>query len=234
LSTADLDFTQRIAAVEDRISQAVHRAGRNRSQVTLVAVTKKFSAEVLRVAYAQGLRVFGENYVQEFLMKKPALGDLPEAEFHLIGHLQSNKTRIAVELFKVIQTIDSGKLMERLDRTCGETGQTMDVLLEIKLAEEETKTGALPEDIPTLLNSAAKCRNLHVTGLMTIPPWSEDAELSRPYFRRLARLARQHSLAELSMGMSNDFEVAIEEGATIIRVGTALFGPRPKPAVETP
>jgi PLP dependent protein len=233
LSTSDLEFAQRIAAVENRISQAVHRAARNRSQVTLVAVTKKFSAEVLSAAYAEGLRAFGENYVQEFAAKRPALGDFPEARFHLIGHLQSNKARIAVELFQVIETIDSGKLMERLDRACGETGQTMDVLLEIKLAAEETKTGAPPENIPALLDAGARCRNLRVAGLMTIPPWSEDAELSRPYFRRLAQLARQHSLAELSMGMSNDFEVAIEEGATIIRVGTALFGPRLKPAAET-
>ena len=219
--------------MENRIARALLRTGRNRSQITLVAVSKKFSAEVLRAGYSQGLRIFGENYVQEFATKKMALGDLPEAKFHLIGHLQSNKVRLAAELFQVVQTIDSGKLLERLDRVCGEAAQTMDALLEIKLAGEESKDGASPEDIPMLLDAASRCRNVRVRGLMTMPPWSEDAELSRPYFRRLAQLAKQHSLTELSMGMSNDFEIALEEGATIIRVGTALFGARPKPSAET-
>lgn len=219
--------------MESRILDALRRAGRHRSQVTLVAVSKKFSAEVLREAYTHGLRIFGENYVQEFAAKKPALGDLPDARFHLIGHLQANKVRVAVELFQVIETIDSGRLLERLDRVCGEMGQTRDVLLEIKLGAEESKDGATPEEIPALLDAAARCRNVKVVGLMTIPPWSDDAELSRPYFKRLAQIAKQHSLTELSMGMSNDFEVAIEEGATVIRVGTALFGARPKPPAET-
>lgn len=233
MSNADLNLKHRIEAVEIRIAQALQRAGRNRSQLTLVAVSKKFSAEVLREGYAHGLRIFGENYVQEFAAKKPSLGNLPEARFHLIGHLQANKVRVAVELFQVIQTIDSGKLLERLDRACAGTGQTRTVLLEINLGAEQNKEGANPEDIPDLLAAAARCRNVQVTGLMAIPPWSEDAELSRPYFRRLAQLAKLYSLAELSMGMSNDFEVAIEEGATIIRVGTALFGARPKPPAET-
>jgi PLP dependent protein len=232
LPTPDLTLKQRIDAVEVRIAKALQRVGRDRSHLTLVAVSKKFSAEVLRDAYAQGLRIFGENYIQEFAAKKPGLGEMPEAQFHLIGHLQSNKARMAVELFQVIQTVDSGKLLERLDRACTEAGHHRDVLLEIKLAEEENKQGAAPEDIPALLDAAARCRNVRVTGLMTIPPWSQDAETSRPYFKRLAQLANRYSLPELSMGMSNDFEVAIEEGATIIRVGTAIFGARPKPAVD--
>ena len=228
----DLTLKQRIDAVEARIAKALQRVGRDRSHLTLVAVSKKFSAEVLRDAYTQGLRIFGENYIQEFAAKKPGLGDMPEAQFHLIGHLQSNKARTAVELFQVIQTVDSGKLLERLDRACADAGHKRDVLLEIKLAEEENKQGAAPEDIPALLDAAARHRNVRVTGLMTMPPWSNDAETSRPYFNHLAQLAKRYSLPELSMGMSNDFEVAIEEGATIIRVGTAIFGARPKPAVD--
>src|SRR6185312_2140984 len=182
--------------------------------IQLVAVTKKFSSAVIREAYQAGFREFGENYVQEFAAKRPEMGDLPHARYHLIGHLQSNKARIAVTLFDV----------------AGEQGKQLQVLLEIKLSDEASKTGARPEDIPAVLQSAARCENVRVSGLMTMPPWSEDAELSRPYFHSLAGLARQYSLPELSMGMSNDFEVAIEEGATIVRVGTALFGARPKPA----
>lgn len=195
-----------------------------------MAVTKKFSSTVIQEAYQAGLREFGENYVQEFAAKRPAIDDLPAARYHLIGHLQSNKARIAVALFDVIQTVDSPKLLERLNDVAGEQGKQLELLLEIKLSDEASKTGARPEDIPAVLESAANRRNVRVSGLMTMPPWSENAELSRPYFHQLASLAHQYSLPELSMGMSNDFEVAIEEGATIVRVGTALFGARPKPA----
>jgi pyridoxal phosphate enzyme (YggS family) len=224
------NLQSRIQVVEQRLADAVQKAGRQRSDIQLVAVTKKFSSTVIQEAYQAGLREFGENYVQEFAAKRPAVGDLPDARYHLIGHLQSNKVRIAVALFDVIQTVDSSKLLERLNDVAGEQAKQLELLLEIKLSDEASKTGARPEDILAVLESAAKCRNVRVSGLMTMPPWSEDAELSRPYFRRLAELARQYSLPELSMGMSNDFEVAIEEGATIVRVGTALFGARPKPA----
>jgi pyridoxal phosphate enzyme (YggS family) len=192
-------------------------------------VSKKFSAERIREAYLAGLRDFGENYVQEFASKKPQLEEWADARFHLIGHLQSNKARLAAQLFDVIQTADSPKTIERLNTASAEHGDTKEVLLEIKLSHEENKTGAGPEQIPELLAAASRCAQLRVTGLMTIPPWSEDAELSRPYFRQLALLAQEHGLTQLSMGMSNDFEVAIEEGATIVRVGTALFGLRPRP-----
>ncbi len=192
-----------------------------------MAVSKKFSAIAIRSAYEAGLRNFGENYVQEFQEKRHDIGNLPGARFHLIGHLQSNKARIACELFDTIQTADSSKLLQRLNASAGELGGMKDVLLEVKLSEEENKTGASAAEIPRLLDAAAHCNNLRVVGLMTIPPWSENAETSRPYFRQLATLARQYGLTNLSMGMSNDFEVAIEEGATIIRVGTALFGRRP-------
>ncbi len=194
-----------------------------------MAVTKKFSADVIREGYQLGMRDFGENYVQEFATKYSAVGDLSEARFHMIGHLQSNKAAVAVDLFQVIQTADTAKLLQRLDRAAIEANRKMRVLLEIKLSEEATKTGASPEMIPELLETAAALRSVSVTGLMTVPPWSENAEESRPYFRKLFELAARYSLPELSMGMSNDLEAAIEEGATIVRVGTALFGARPKP-----
>jgi PLP dependent protein len=217
-----------LAVVEDRIRQASERSGRQRSDVTLVAVSKKFSALQILEAYQAGIRHFGENYVQEFADKITNLKDLSDARYHLIGHLQSNKARLACDLFQVIETADSPKILERLNG-CVTEPKKLEVLLEIKLSDEASKTGAAPDQIPALLAAAKNCAHIEVTGLMTIPPWSEDPEESRPYFRKLAELARQHALAELSMGMSADFEVAIEEGATILRVGTALFGRRPKP-----
>jgi PLP dependent protein len=212
---------ERLAQVEDRIQNAVHRAGRKRDEITLVAVTKKFPAEVVREAYELGLRCFGENYVQEFERKHPALADLAGAEFHLIGHLQSNKSRIAGELFQVIETVDSEKLAKRLD-------QPLEVMIEVKLSHEESKEGAAPESLSALIAAIRACSNLRLTGLMTMPPWCDDPEVTRPYFRQLATLARQHGLPKLSMGMSHDLEAAIEEGSTHIRVGTALFGSRKK------
>jgi pyridoxal phosphate enzyme (YggS family) len=216
---------ERIHRVEQRIQDAARRAGRARDEITLVAVTKKFSADIVREAYALGLRVFGENYVQEFAAKHPALADLTGAEYHLIGHLQSNKTAQASELFQVIETVDSAKLARRLNQ------KPLEVMIEVKLSEEQSKEGAAPEQLPGLIDAIHACPNLRLTGLMTMPPWSDDAEISRPYFRRLAELAREHRLEKLSMGMSHDLEAAIEEGATHVRVGTALFGPRPKPDV---
>jgi PLP dependent protein len=223
----------RLSAVESRIQKAVERSGRLRSDVTLVAVSKKFSAERIREAHRAGLREFGENYVQEFAEKQPQLQDLEGMRFHLIGHLQSNKARQACELFQVIETADSAKLLKRLDAAAAERGAVLETLLEVKLSVEENKSGAEPREVPGLLEAAAACPAIRVTGLMTMPPWSQDAEQSRPYFQRLAELARQCGVEQLSMGMSNDFEVAIEEGATLIRVGTALFGSRPKPQKAT-
>jgi len=215
-------LSERLEKVERRIETALRRVGRTRSEITLVAVTKKFSADVIREAYAQGLRCFGENYVQEFEAKCPHLVDLTGAEYHLIGHLQSNKARPAAELFQVIETVDSEKLAGRLDQT----GRTLEVMIEVKLSHEGTKAGAAPETLSPLIDAIRSCANLRLTGLMTMPPWSDDPEVTRPYFRRLAELARKHGLPKLSMGMSHDLEAAIEEGATHIRIGTALFGPR--------
>jgi len=202
----------------------VKRAGRQRSDVTLIAVTKKFPAEVTCQAYELGLRYFGENYVQEFEAKLPALAGLTGAEFHLIGHLQSNKASDAARLFHAVETVDSEKLARRLDQT----GRALEVMIEVKLSEEGTKAGAAPDALPGLVDAIRACPNLRLTGLMTMPPWSDDPEQTRPYFRRLAALARACGITKLSMGMSHDFEAAIEEGATHIRVGTALFGPRKK------
>lgn len=216
---------ERLAEVRERIARAAARAGRKPEEITLVAVTKVFPASVIREAYELGLRDFGENYVQEFERKHPELADLGSARFHLIGHLQSNKARRAAELFDVIQTLDTPKLARRLN----ETGRRLPVMIEVKLSEEASKSGVDPAALPALIEAVRACPNLTLLGLMTMPPWSEDPEASRPYFARLRRLAEEHGLRELSMGMSHDLEVAIEEGATCVRVGTALFGPRQRP-----
>jgi PLP dependent protein len=218
------NLEKRLEKVRERIARAGERVRRDPSQILLLAVTKVFPAAVIREAYALGLREFGENYVQEFEAKAPEVRGLAGARFHLIGHLQSNKSRKAAELFDVIQTVDSTKLARRLN----EDGRPLDVMLEVKLGEEGAKSGAAPEELAELVAAVRECPNLRLRGLMTMPPWSEDAERSRPYFQRLRELAERHQLPELSMGMSNDFEVAVEEGATCVRVGTALFGKRQK------
>jgi len=218
------DLRQRLELVRERTARAAEAARRNPSEILLLAVTKVFPAAVIQEGYALGLRDFGENYVQEFETKAPQVRGLPGARFHLIGHLQSNKSGKAADLFDVIQTVDSAKLARRLNDNC----KALDVMLEVKLALEEAKSGAAPEELAELIAAVRACSNVRLVGLMTMPPWSEDAETSRPYFRRLRELAEKHQLRQLSMGMSNDFEVAIEEGSTCIRVGTALFGKRRK------
>ena len=190
-----------------------------------MTVTKVFPVDRLLEAYALGCRDFGENYVQEFEGKWPLVNHLAGARFHLIGHLQSNKSRKAAEIFHCVQTVDSAKLARRLD----ELSRPIDVFLEVKLSGEESKAGAAPEELAGLITAVRGCQHLRLRGLMTMPPWSDDPEPSRPYFRRLRELAAEHGLSELSMGMSHDFEVAIEEGSTMIRVGTALFGRRVRP-----
>jgi hypothetical protein len=217
-------LSTRLESVRERILRAAERVQRDPAGVLLLAVTKVFPASTIRDGYALGLRDFGENYVQEFEAKSPELRDLGGARFHFIGHLQSNKTRIATELFDVIQTVDSIKLARRLN----ETHKPLEVMLEVKLSVEQAKSGAPPEELPDLIEAVRCLPNLRLAGLMTMPPWSEDAEASRPYFRQLRKLAARHGCTGLSMGMSNDFEVAIEEGSTCVRVGTALFGKRKK------
>jgi len=214
----------RLAEVLSRIERAAARAGRPADDITLLAVTKIFPISAIEEAYSLGLRDFGENYVQEFEGKYPSVAALAGARFHLIGHLQSNKARRAAEIFHVVETVDSVKLAQRLN----EAGRPIEVMLEVKLSEEQAKSGAAPAEIPALIEAVAACPNLRVTGLMTMPPWSDDAEASRPYFRRLRETGERNGLRRLSMGMSHDLEVAIEEGSTEVRVGTALFGPRKK------
>ncbi len=215
-------LAERLTAVRERIARACDRARRNPASVRLLAVTKIFGPEVIRAGYDAGLREFGENYVQEMERKSAAVADLAGARFHLIGHLQSNKTKKAAQLFSAIDSVDSVRLVSRLD---GEN-TPLDVTIEVKLSEEEAKTGADPSALGEIVAAVRASKNLTLRGLMTVPPWSENAELSRPYFVRLRELAAEHGIGELSMGMSNDMEVAIEEGATWVRIGTALFGSR--------
>jgi hypothetical protein len=214
----------RLTQVRERIKNACVRARRDAASVKLLAVTKIFGPEVVRDACELGLRDFGENYVQEMERKAPALADLTDLRFHLIGHLQSNKTKKAVQLFSAVDSIDSAKLARRLDAE----STPLEVMIEVKLSGEEAKTGANPADLPGIVDAIRGSQNLKLVGLMTVPPWSEDAETARPYFAKLRELAGRYAIPELSMGMSNDLEVAIEEGATWVRVGTALFGRRKK------
>jgi hypothetical protein len=219
---SDFSLTDRLHQVRERIERACARAHRDPASVHLLAVTKIFGPEVIREGWEAGLREFGENYVQEMERKAPVVADLTDARFHLIGHLQSNKTKKAAQMFAAIDSLDSVKLASRLDAE----GVPLDITIEVKLSEEDAKTGADAGSLGEIVASVRGARNLTLRGLMTVPPWSEDAELSRPYFARLRELAAAHGIPELSMGMSNDLEVAIEEGATWVRVGTALFGSR--------
>jgi len=219
-----MDLLQRLTEVRSRIETAAMRAKRDPGEITLIAVTKVFPPSAIREAYDLGLRQFGENYVQEFEEKFPQVRDLEGAHFHLIGHLQSNKAKRAAELFSTIQTVDSAKVARRLN----EVGRPVEVMLEVKLSPEQAKSGAEPNALAALIDAVQTCEHLRLLGLMTMPPWSDDPEPSRPYFRRLRELASQFGLQALSMGMSHDLEVAIEEGATHVRIGTALFGPRKK------
>ncbi len=237
-----MDIAENIAGVRQRVADAARRAGRGADDITLMAVSKTFPAEAIAEAHAAGIEVFGENRVQEFGEKVGRLRELgvyDQARWHMIGHLQSNKAARAAELFAAVDSVDSLHLAEKLNAAAGKLGRTLEVLIEINIAGEAQKSGVAAEaaELETLLGAAPRLEHLRVRGLMTVPPWSEDAEASRPYFRQL-RALREHLAARrlpgvamevLSMGMSNDFEVAIEEGATSVRVGTAIFGRRVKP-----
>jgi pyridoxal phosphate enzyme (YggS family) len=228
---------ENLAAIQSRIERAAQRSGREARDVKLVAVSKTHAAETLSAALAAGALVFGENKIQEAENKIAVVGR-DSAEWHLIGHLQSNKARKAVRLFDVVHTLDSVELAERLERICREENRArLSVLVQIDLAKEATKNGVDEKDLPALAEFLQTCERLKFDGLMTIPPFFEDAEKVRPFFKRLRNLrdalAEKNAFAgdgtgELSMGMSNDFETAIEEGATIVRVGTAIFGAREK------
>ncbi|WP_348267926.1 YggS family pyridoxal phosphate-dependent enzyme [Edaphobacter paludis] len=230
-----MSIADNLAHLHDQIAEACRRSSRSESEVALMAVSKVHPVEVILEAYAAGQRLFGENRVQEFQEKSQHLAGLSDASFHLIGPLQSNKTNRAAELFDAVDTVDSLKIAQRLSSACTALNKKMPVLVEVKLSHEESKHGLAPEELPELLAAMEVLASIEVVGLMTVPPWSEDAETARPYFRELRRLRdesrKMHpALTQLSMGMSNDFVVAIEEGSTCVRVGTALFGKRVYPA----
>jgi PLP dependent protein len=233
------NIAENIARIRERIAQSARRAGRSPESVTLMAVSKTVEPARIHAAYEVGLRVFGENRVQEFADKFPALNELKDAEWHLIGHLQSNKARKAAELFHAVDSVDSLRLAEKLSQAAVQLGKVLPVLIEINVGGEENKTGVAADsaELEQLLQAAVRFESLQIRGLMTVPPYIEDPEGARPYFRMLrdcrykiaARKLPRVEMDVLSMGMSHDFEVAIEEGSTCVRVGTAIFGARPKP-----
>jgi PLP dependent protein len=219
------DIAANLERVRERIARAAERAGRRAEDVLLIGVSKMVDAERVRQALAAGLPALGENRVQEAGPKIALVGR--PVPWHLIGHLQTNKVKDALATFDVIQSIDRLEVARECERRAAGDGRPIDVLLEVNVAGEATKGGFTPEAVPAALDALASMAHLKVRGLMAIPPIVERAEDSRPAFRALRALAERHRLGELSMGMSGDFEVAIEEGATIVRVGTAIFGPRP-------
>jgi pyridoxal phosphate enzyme (YggS family) len=231
-----MSIPDNLARIRERISVAATRSGRNPADVRLMAVSKTFPADAIRQAHDGGQRLFGENRVQEFAGKAESLRDLPGFEMHLIGHLQSNKARKAAELFAAIDSVDSLRLAERLNASAADLGRELPVLIEINIGGEEVKSGvaANSAELDQLLTAAPLFKNLHIRGLMTVPPFTEEPEGARPFFRRLRELRDQIAarnlpgvtMDELSMGMSHDFEVAIEEGSTCVRIGTAIFGAR--------
>jgi hypothetical protein len=233
-----MSISENIAAIRDRIAAAAHRAGRAPEQVALMAVSKTHPAARIREAYDAGLRLFGENRVQEFAAKTPELTDTSGAEWHMIGHLQTNKAAKAVELFDDVDSIDTVKLAERLDAAALSLNKKSGVLIEVNVGGEAAKSGLVlsSRELEELLLAAPRLEALEFRGLMTVPPFAGDPEGARPYFRRLRELrdtiaARKLpcvGMEILSMGMSHDFEVAIEEGSTCVRVGTAIFGERTK------
>jgi pyridoxal phosphate enzyme (YggS family) len=231
-----MPLADNIEHVRQRIAAAALHAGRKAEEVTLMAVSKTFPPEQIRAAYDSGLRVFGENRVQEFAGKIAALRDLREAEWHMIGHLQTNKAAQAVKLFSNIDSVDSVRLARKLNSAASDLDKKLSALIEINIGGEAAKSGVAPHSakLEDLLNAAPELPFLDLCGLMTVPPFSDDPELSRPYFRKMRELFNHIAdrrlpavrMEVLSMGMSHDYEVAIEEGATCVRVGTAIFGAR--------
>jgi PLP dependent protein len=233
-----MSIAANIASIHERIAAAAHRAGRNPEEIALMAVSKTHPPERIRQAYEAGLRLFGENRVQEFATKIGALRNLPDSDWHMIGHLQTNKAGKTAELFNAVDSVDSLKLAEKLDAAARQLGKNLSVLIEINVGGEAAKSGAAPHSqaLEELLLAAPRLEAIQFRGLMTVPPFTDDPEAARPYLRKLrelrdtiaARKLPSVSMDILSMGMSHDFEVAIEEGSTCVRVGTAIFGERTK------
>jgi len=234
-----MSIAANISSIQQSILTAARRAGRTPGWIALMAVSKTQPPERVREAYEAGLRIFGENRVQEFVGKVDALRGLRAAEWHMIGHLQTNKAAKTAELFRAVDSVDSLKLAEKLDATARTLGKKLDVLVEINVGGEAAKSGVAPDSpaLEELLIAAPRLEALVFRGLMTVPPFTDDPQGARPYFRKLrelrdtiaARKLPSVAMDELSMGMSHDFEVAIEEGSTCVRVGTAIFGERLKP-----
>jgi pyridoxal phosphate enzyme (YggS family) len=237
MTVDSLDFADRLAALQERVSRAAGSGGRSLSEMTIVAVTKGLPVACHQEAWRQGLRHFGESRVQETAEKKSVLQSsslrCDDATWHLIGHLQTNKVKKALDLFDLIQSLDSLRLADALNREGEKRGRTVPCLVEIKVSEEPAKTGIAPESLEEFLGRAASLRFIHIRGLMTVAPYFEDPALTRPYFRRAREKFEKHRhqfegpAPILSMGMSQDFEVAVQEGANMIRIGTAFFGERP-------
>jgi pyridoxal phosphate enzyme (YggS family) len=237
---SSVSIAENIARIQECIHAAAARSGRNANEITLMAVSKTFPASANREAYDAGLRIFGENRVQEFATKADEARKLNGANFHLIGHLQSNKAAKAVELFDAVDSVDSVRLAGKLNSAAQDAGKSLDVLLEINIGNEEAKSGLPPDindpEVQQLLTEAPKFLNLNIRGLMCIPPHTDDPNGARPYFQKMSELREaiaalripRINMSTLSMGMSHDFEVAIEEGSTCVRLGTAIFGERPK------
>jgi pyridoxal phosphate enzyme (YggS family) len=233
-----MSIPENIAELQLKIVQAAKRSGKSPSEVALMAVTKTHPPDRIREAYEAGLRLFGENRVQEFSGKAGALADLPGAEWHMIGHLQTNKAAKATELFSAVDSVDSVKLAEKLDAAARALNKKLQVLIEVNVGAEAAKSGIALDspELENLLTAAPRLEALNFRGLMTVPPFTEDPEGARPYFRKLRTLRDQIAarnlpaitMEVLSMGMSHDFTTAIEEGSTCIRIGTAIFGERTK------
>ena len=231
-----MSIAENISHVHESIAAAARRAGRNPQEIALLAVSKTFPAGHIRQAYEAGIRIFGENRVQEFATKAEAVRELRDAQWHMIGHLQTNKATKAVELFSAVDSVDSVKLAEKLNLAAQKIGKKLAVLIEVNVGGEEAKSGIAPDkpELEQILQAASQLEHLAIHGLMTIPPFTEDPQQARPYFRKLRELRDKIvsrklpgiSMDTLSMGMSHDFEVAIEEGSTCVRVGTAIFGER--------
>ena len=228
-----MSVAENVERVQERIQLACQRAGRSAGDIRLIAVSKTQPAEAIRQAYAAGLREFGENRVQEAAVKRKQLESL-DAVWHLIGHLQSNKAKLACQLFDCIHSVDSLHLAEKIDRAAAALGRKLPVLIEVHLGEEASKFGVEEDELVQLAEKVGALPAVELRGLMTLPPFFDDPEAVRPFFRHLREMAERIearnltgvSMRELSMGMSHDFEIAIEEGATIVRVGTAIFGER--------
>jgi PLP dependent protein len=234
-----MSISENVAAIQERVEAAARRAGRSPGDVALMAVTKTHPPERIREAYTAGLRLFGENRVQEFAAKAGTLADLAGAEWHMIGHLQTNKAGKAIELFNAVDSVDSAKLAEKLDAAAQDLGKKLALLIEVNVGGEAAKSGVAPDsrELEELLLVAPRFEGLEFRGLMTVPPFTDDSERARPFFRHLRQLRDAIAARNLpairmdvlSMGMSHDFEIAIEEGSNCVRVGTAIFGDRSKP-----